>query len=185
MISVTELRAGTVFKDSNQYYLVVSYQHIKMGRGSGTVKVKVKNLTNGANLEKSFITGAKVEDVQLERRRVRYLYGNNKLHLMDMNTFEQFEIDKAIVSNKQKYLKEGLEILLFLAENKPLYVEVPKIVEYKVVQTGGLVKGTSVAAAYKDAVLENGLTIKVPLFIKEGDVIRVNTESGEYSERAK
>jgi elongation factor P len=185
MISVTELRSGKVFVEQGQYLLVLSYEHIKVARGSGTVKVKVQNLETGANVEKSFTTGAKVADVNLERKKVQYLYRDRELHVMDMNTFEQFALDLKIVDDIAKFLKEEMEIILFSVDDKPLYVEIPKIIDYKIMQTGGAAKGNTVGSSFKDAVMENGLVVKVPLFIKNGEVIRVDTKRGEYVERAK
>ncbi len=186
MISVNELRAGIVFEEQNQYFLVLSYEHIKTGRGSGNVKVKVRNLENGANVEKSYITGARVQDALLERKKAQYLYRDgSSFHLMDMDTYEQFEIGEKLVGDSAKYLKEGMEITLFLVGEKPLYIETPKIMDYIITQTGGAARGNTVGASYKDALLENGLTVKVPLFIKNGEVIRVDTRDGSYVERAK
>ena len=185
MISVTDLRSGVVFEENNQYLLVLSYEHIKVARGSGTVKVKVQNLETGANIEKSFQTGARVQNVNVERKKVQYLYTDDKVHVMDMTSYEQFELDRKLVEDMAKYLKEGLEITLFSVEGKPLYLEIPKIVDFKVTQTGGSARGNTVGASYKDAVLENGLVVKVPLFLKNGEMIRVDTRSGEYVERAK
>lgn len=185
MISVTELRSGTVFADKGSYFLVLSYEHIKMGRGSGTVKVKVKNLESGATVEKSFITGAKVQEVNLDRKKVQYLYKNGQgVHVMDIATYEQFTVDARLVADTSKFLREGMEMQLLAVDDKPVGIEIPKIMEYKVAQTGGAAKGNTVGAAQKDAVLENGLTVKVPLFIKTGEVIRVDTRSGQYVERA-
>ena len=185
MISVTDLRAGTVFEEQGQYYLVLSYDHIKMGRGSGTVKVKVKSLTSGSTTEKSFTTGARVQEADLVRKKVQYLYTDSKIHVMDMQTYEQESIDVRMVSDVAKFLKEGMEITLATVDSEPLFVEIPKIVDYKVTQTGGSARGNTVGASYKDAVLENGLVVKVPLFIKLGETIRVDTRSGNYVERAK
>ena len=186
MISVNDLRSGVVFEDKGEYFLVLSYEHIKMGRGSGTVKVKVKNLTTGATTDKSFITGAKVQKANLERKKVQYLHQDSQgYHLMDMNTYDQFTIEKRLVADMAKFLKEGLELMLFAVKEKPLYIEIPKICEYKVAQTGGSARGNTVGASYKDAVLENGLTLKVPLFIKTVEIIRVDTRTSEYVERAK
>lgn len=186
MISVTDLRAGTVFEDQGQYLLVLSYEHIKMGRGSGTVKVKVRNLESGATVDKTFNTGARVPDANLARRKAQYLYRDNRaFHLMDMASFDQFEIDQKIVGDSAKFLKENMEVTLFSVGEKPLYIEIPKIVDYKITQTGGSARGNTAGAAQKDAVLENGLTVKVPLFIQTGETIRVDTRSGQYVERAK
>lgn len=186
MISVTELRSGIVFEDKGEYFLVLSYEHIKMGRGSGTVKVKVRNLNTGSTIEKTFQTGAKIAEANLERKKVQYLYQNSQgYHLMDLVTYDQFVVEKKLIGDIAKFLKEGLELTLFAIGEKPFYIEIPKILEYKIVQTGGSARGNTVGASYKDAVLENGLTVKVPLFIKIGEVIRVDTRSGEYVERAK
>lgn len=185
MISVTELRAGTVFTEQGKFFLVLTYEHIKVARGSGTIRVKVQNLENGANIDKTFPTGAKVEDVNVERKKVQYLYTDSQVHVMDNETYDQFAIDTKLVSDVFKYLKEGMEIVLFSVEEKPLYIEIPKIVDYKITQTGGAARGNTVGASYKDAVLENGLVVKVPLFIKNGEVVRIDTRSGTYVERAK
>jgi elongation factor P len=186
VISVTELRAGTVFEDRGDYFLVLAYEHIKMGRGGGTIKVRVRNLTSGATIEKSFPNGARVADASLERKKVQYLYkeGQN-FHFMDMASFEQFTLGERLVGEYAPYLKEGLEIMLFTIGERPMYIELPKILEYKVAQTGGAAKGNTVGAAQKDALLENGLHVKVPLFIKNGEAIRVDTRTGVYVERAK
>jgi len=186
MISVNELGAGVVFNERGEYFLVLSYEHIKMGRGSGNIKVKVKNLSTGSTVEKSYITGARVQDASLERKRVQYLYQDSGgAHVMDMENFEQFVVDRKLVEDVIKFFKEGMELNLISAESKLLYVEISKILDYKVVQTGGSARGNTVGASYKDATLENGLTVKVPLFIKNGEIIRVDTRSGDYVERAK
>lgn len=186
MISVTDLRSGAVFEDQGQFWQVLSYEHIKMGRGSGNVKVKVRNLESGSTVEKSFITGAKVQDAQLSRKKVQYLYRDNEgVHLMDMESYEQFTVPGKLVSETAKYLKEGMEVNVLAIEDKAVSLEIPKIVEYKIAQTGGSSRGNTVGASQKDAVLENGLVVKVPLFIKNGEVIRVDTRSGQYVERAK
>ena len=185
MISVTELRAGAVFEDQGQYFLVVSYEHSKIARGSGNVRVKVKNLSTGGTIEKSFNTGARVTEASLDRKKVQYLYSDSQIHVMDMQSFEQVSIDKGLVSDAIKFLKEGMEIELYSVEDKPLHIQIPKIVDYKISQTGGSARGNTVGASQKEAVLENGLVVKVPLFIKTGEMIRVDTRSGQYVERAK
>lgn len=186
MINATELRAGIVFVDQGQYWLVLTYEHIKMGRGSGTIKVKVKNLVTGANVEKSFITGARVQEAALDRNKVQFLYKDGSgYHFMDTATYEQFELPERLIAYDGQFLKEGLEIQLFSVDGKPMYIDLPKILDYKVVQTGGSAKGNSVGATQKEAVLENGLIVKVPLFINNGEVIRIDTRDASYVERAK
>src|SRR5579872_5934609 len=113
MISVTELRAGTVFEERGDYFLVLQYEHIKMGRGGGTIKVRVRNLASGANIEKSFPNGARVQDASLERKKVQYLYRDGaNFNFMDNTTFEQFSLSEKLVGDYVPYLKEGLEITL-------------------------------------------------------------------------
>lgn len=186
MISVTELRSGVVFEDRGEYFLVLSYEHIKMGRGTGTIKVKVRNLASGATVEKSFMTGTRVNEASLDRKKVQYLYRDGEgFHFMDVVTYEQFQLNEKLVAEYGPYLKEGLEVLLFAVGDRPMYIEIPKILEYRVAQTGGSARGNTVGAARKDAVLENGLTVKVPLFINNSEIIRVDTRTGQYVERAK
>lgn len=186
MISVTELRSGTVYEENGQYLLVLSYEHIKMGRGSGNVKVKVRNLSSGAITDKSYITGAKVSDVQLTRNKVQYLYKDNQgYNIINNSTYDQYVLPERIVGSDGPYLKEGLEFLLFAVDDRPLYIELQKILDYKVVQTAGSAKGNTVGAAQKEAILENGLKVRVPLFVKVDDIIRVDTRDGSYVERAK
>ncbi len=187
MISVTDLRAaGTVFEDKGEYFLVLSYEHIKMGRGSGTIKVKARNLNTGATIVKSFATGARIQEAALIRRKVQYLYQDSQgSHFMDLATFEQFTLERRLVEDVAKFLKEGIGLTLGVVGERPVFVELPKIVDYKVLQTGGSARGNTVGATYKDAVLENGQTVKVPLFVKTGEIIRVDTRTGNYVERAK
>jgi elongation factor P len=185
MISVTELRAEAIFSEKGDYFLVLSYEHIKIARGSGTIKVKVRNLSTGSIVEKSFVTGAKVQDTHLERKKVRYLYTDNQVHIMDMHSYEQFVLDKRLISDIAKFLNEEMEIELFSVEGKPMYLQIPNIVSYKVTQTGGTTRGNTVGASQKEAIMNNGLVVKVPLFIKTGEEIRVDTRSGQYVERAK
>lgn len=186
MISVTELRSGVVFEDRGDYFLVLAYEHIKMGRGGGTIKVKVRNLITGANVEKSFPNGARFQEANLERKKVQYLYRDSQgFHFMDIVSFEQFSLGERLVAEFAPYLKESLELTLFAIGERPMYIEIPKILEYRVTQTGGSARGNTIGAAQKDAVCENGLHVKVPLFIKNGEIIRVDTRTGAYVERAK
>lgn len=186
MISVTELRAGTFFEDEGRVFEVLSYDHIKKGRGSGNIKVKVRNLENGSIVAKSFITGAQVQEVLPEKKKAQFLYSDGeKLHFMDGQTFEQCQVPKSLISGQEKFIKEGMEVSVLSWQDRLLSVELPKILEYKVDQTGPAYKGNSVTNVYKPAILENGLEVKVPIFVKEGEVIRVDTRTGEYVERVK
>lgn len=193
MISSTELRAGRTFQIDGTPYQILKYEHIKIGRGGATVRVSVRNLRTGGNDEKTFSTSQTVEEITTIKRRLQYLYsdGGNTV-FMDPKTYEQVEVGKNILKNDLLYLKEGdLADLLFWvegessSEDKPLGIDLPPKVNLTVVDTAPGIKGNSAANIYKSATLENGLVVKVPLFIKAGDKIRVDTRSGEYTERVK
>jgi len=186
MIPVTQLKAGVYFKDKNEIFEVLSYEHIKMGRGSGNIKVKVRNLESGAVIEKTFITGASVAEADLEKIKAQFLYKDkNNYYFMNNQTFEQFEVTEQQLGDKAQFLKEGLDLYLLIHEERPLTLELPRAVTYKVVQTGPAFKGNSVTNVYKPALLENGLEIKVPVFIKNGEMVKIDTKTKEYLERSK
>ncbi len=186
MLNVTELRAGTTFKDSQGIWEVASYKHTKMGRGAANIRVKVKNLKGGTIIEKTFTSGQKVEEIELAKIKGQFLYSDaENIVFMDPATFEQFGLPKVVATGKEKYLKEGEIYELSVADEAVLNLEIPKLVTLLVSETGPSVKGDTVSGASKDAVLENGLRVKVPLFIKTGDRVKVDTRSGEYVERTK
>lgn len=186
MVSVTELRNGAVFKEEGAPWMVLNYEHIKMGRGSGTIKVKVRNLKTGAITEKSFITGARVEDAELEKRKAQFLYHeDDHYHFMDPVSFEQFSIPSNIIGEQARFLKEGLELLLLVSDEQVLGIELPNSLVYSITETGPGEKGNTVSNVYKEAVLENGLIIKVPMFMSNGERVKVDTRTGLYVERVK
>lgn len=186
MISVTQLKPGIFFEEDKNIFEVLEYEHIKMGRGSGNVKIKAKNLKNGAIVNKSFITGAKVADITPEKLKAQFLYADgSSLHFMDSATFEQFQVSKEQVGDKSEFLKEGTQVQILSWNGQALRVELPKIVELKIIQTGANFAGGRETPGTKEAVLETGAAVQVPMFIKTGETIRVNTQSGLYVERAK
>lgn len=186
MLNVTELRDGAVFKEDNNLLQVLSYEHIKMGRGSGTVKVKVKNLKTGSITEKSFITGARVDEAAVEKRKVQYLYKDEESYnFMDPASFEQFTLTNQVIGEAVKYLKDGAEITLLVSEDEPLGIELPNNMVYSINETGSEEKGNTVSSVYKEAVLDNNLIIKVPMFMKVGDRVKIDTRTGQYVERVK
>lgn len=184
MISATELRAGTIFKENGETLEVLKYEHIKMGRGSATIKVKVRNLKTGSTTEKSFTSGARVEDLDPSKRKVQYLYFDSSgYHFMDQESYDQFDLSKSSLGGKEKFLKENETYVLLSLEDEPIDLEMPRSVELKVAETSPGVKGDTVSNVFKAAILENGATVQVPLFIKEGDLVKVDTKTGEYLER--
>lgn len=184
MISVTELRSGTIFEDNGNLYQVLYYEHIKMGRGSANIKVKIKNVRSGSITDKSFISGAKVNDVRVLKKELQYLYKDeDSAYFMDPLTFEQIEILLRILPEHQ-YLKEGETFSVSFLKDEPLFLNLPPKMEFTVIDTGPSIRGNSATNIYKDATLENGLKTKVPLFIKVGDRVKVDTRTENYSEKA-
>lgn len=184
MISVTKLRTGTVFKEDGNLFLVLEYKHIKLGRGNANIKVKVKDLKTGAVLKKTFLSGQKIEEVRLESKKAQYLYRDEEgFYFMDSSTFEQFKIKGEILGDRLKFLKEGVVYDIQFLEGEPLSFELPTFLELEVKETGPGVKGNSATNIYKKAVLENGLTVSVPLFVKVGEKVKVDTRTGEYGGR--
>lgn len=186
MLNVNELRNGAVFKEGNQLLQVLTYEHIKMGRGSGTIKLKVRNLKTGSVTEKSFTTGARVDEAQVEKRKASYLYrdGDN-FYFMDTISFDQFPLRSQVVGEEAQFLKEGLEVSLIVSENEALGLELPNSLIYTITETGPGEKGNTVSNVYKEATLDNGLVVKVPMFMQVGDKVKVDTRTGQYVERVK
>lgn len=184
MISVTELRAGTIFEEDGKLLQVLSYEHIKMGRGSANIKVKVKDLKSGATINKSFINGARVNDINLVKKDLQFLYKDkDSAHFMAPVSFEQIGIPLGKLSGHE-FLKEGENFSVSFFENEPLSLNLPPKLKLRVEETGPGVKGNSVSNVFKDATLENGIKTKVPLFIKTGDSISIDTRTGQYTEKA-
>ncbi len=197
MLEVTQLRAGTVFEDPSTHslgsgqagsgpWVVLKYEHIKMGRGSATIRVKIKNLRTGSVLEKSFINGARVQEVNLEKKRGQYLYQDGSGYVfMDPETYEQFSVAADLVGEQGRFLKEGTEVDLKFYGSESLSVELPLKMKFKISETEPGFKGNSVTNLYKDAVIETGAHVKIPLFVNQGEEVVINTETGEYVERVK
>lgn len=184
MLSVTELKSGTIFEDEGQIYQVLSYEHIKMGRGSANIKVRVKNLRSGSTVERSFINGARVNDVRVLKKDMQFLYkDSDALYFMNPVSFEQVTIPLKKFEGYE-YLREGENFSISFLDNEPLSLNLPPKMDLKVVETGPSLRGNSATNIYKDAILENGLKTKVPLFITVGSIVRVDTRTGAYSEKA-
>ncbi|MEK7521936.1 MAG: elongation factor P [Patescibacteria group bacterium] len=185
MINSTDLRNGTTFLSDGQPFIVLKYTFVKMGRGSATVKVKVKNLITGAITDKSFTSNNTVEDVRTTKRRLQYLYCDSETaYFMDPRNYEQVEMPLRVLGDQAAFLKEGSEVDVLFWDEGALSVDLPPSVVFTVTEADPGVKGNSASNMYKQAVLENGLKIKVPLFINRGERVRVDTRTGEYIERA-
>lgn len=186
MILVTQLRAGTAFQEKGEPYLVLKYEHVKLGRGTATIKVKVKNLKTGATSQRVFVSGARVEEVQTTRRRLQYLYQDGQnLCFMEPKTFEQYEIPIKAAGDQASFLQEQAIVEILFLDGQPLVLDLPPKMIFKVEKTTPGVKGDSATNVFKEATLENGLKLKVPLFIKEGEKVVIDTRTGEYVKRTK
>ena len=166
-------------------WTIIEFQHVKPGKGGAFVRTKLRNVRTGRVLDNTFRAGERVEQVRVERRTFQYLYEDDLgLHFMDTDTYEQMNLPVDAVPGRQ-YIKEGasIDILMHAETEQPLTTEIPGTVELKVTETEPGLKGDTATGATKPAVLESGATVNVPLFINEGDVIRVNTERGDYITR--
>ncbi|OGM21580.1 elongation factor P [Candidatus Woesebacteria bacterium RIFCSPLOWO2_01_FULL_37_19] len=186
MIQSTDLKNGVTFLSNGKPFRVMKYSHIKMGRGGATVRVTAKNLMDGNIEEKTYSSNVKVEDVGTSKRKLQFLYSEgNSVVFMDPINFDQVEIDRKIISDEIVYIKEGQEVNVLFWDEKPLSIDIPPKVRLKVTETAPGVKGNSATNVFKSAILENGLQVKIPLFINQDESVIVDTRTGEYVERAK
>ena len=185
MISVTDLRNGTKVEMEGGLWECLDYQHQKIGRGGAKVVAKFKNLETGSIVEKTFNSGEKLQDIFIDYKTMQYLYSDGDQYtFMDLETYEQPTLMKDQIGDGSKYLKENIEVTVDYFRGKALKVTLPNIVELKITQTDPGIKGDTVSGGSKPAILESGATVNVPLFINEGEVIRVDTRTGEYLGRA-
>ncbi len=184
MIDVNELRKGVTFTMDGELYKVLEYQHHKPGRGKATIRTTLRNLRSGSTIQHNFISGDRVDDIRIERRGVQYLYNDGDLYyFMDTETYEQKALPTAVLEDKVPYMKESMELVLSTYEDEPMDVELPTTVELRVVEAELAVAGDTATGAQKKVTLETGLKTQVPLFIEEGDVIRVDTRNKKYVTR--
>ena len=181
MLSVTELRMGVTFVYKDDPYQVLSYHHHKMGRGGSNIRIKMRNLRTGMILEETFKGGDSFPEANLDKRRAQYLYGDSiTLALMDLETFEQFELAREIVGDLTNYITEGSEVEVLLFDEKPIGVSLPIKVIVTIKETAPGFKGDTAARSYKPATLESGATVQVPFHVKPGDKIVIDTRTGDY-----
>jgi elongation factor P len=185
MIISTDLKNGTTFLYEGKPYRILKYSHQKIGRGGATVKVTARNLISGNQEDKTFPPSAKFEEIATSKKNLQYLYSDaNDAFFMNPISFDQITISLDILAGDLNFLKEGEYVDVHFWDDRPLSVDLPSKVVLKVVDTPPGVKGNSATNIYKPATAENGLKLKVPLFIKNGDKIRVDTRTGAYVERA-
>lgn len=184
MIDVNDLRKGVIFELDNSLFRVLEYTHHKPGRGNAIIRIKARNLRTGSTIEKTFNSGDRIQDVRLDYHNVQYLYkdGDNYV-FMDGETFEQSTIPGELISESARFLKEGMEVKITFFQNEPLDIELPTSVDLKVVRADIAVRGDTATGVTKKVTVETGAQIDVPIFVKEGDTIRVDTRTGEYVTR--
>lgn len=189
MISVTQLRQGVTFLWQDAPHRIVSYSHTHMGRGGGTIRVKVKNLYTGAMFEQTFKSGDKVEDIDIQKKQMQFLYADSdELVFMDGITYEQMSVAKDVVGERAGFLQEGENAWLLVWQHddkeEVLDIDLPASVIMTVKDAAPGEKGNSASNMYKDGVLENGMKVRIPLFVNAGDQIKVSTDDGSYLSRA-
>ncbi len=184
MINTNDFKTGLTITYEGNLYQVLEFQHVKPGKGAAIVKTKLKNLRTGSIVEQTFNSGIKVPTAHVDKIKMQYLYNDGNMYsFMNMNTYEQVEIDKSQISNEVKFLKEGMEVILYFYENEMLGIELPEKIDFKIIQTEPAVKGNTATNATKDAIIETGYLVKVPLFIEQDEEIIVSTKDGKYVSR--
>lgn len=184
MIDAGELKKGITIELDGQLYQILDFQHIKIGRGSAQIRLKLRDIRAGHITERSFQASEKFPRAFIERRPVQYLYNDGGLYyFMDTESFEQMPLDKALLNEALSYLKDELTLQLLTYKGEAIGIDLPVSVELQVAETGPGFKGNTASAGSKPAKMETGITIQVPFFINTGDIIKVDTRTGEYLER--
>ncbi len=184
MISTNEFRTGITVEIDGELYQIIDFQHVKPGKGAAFVRTKLKNLLSGSTVEKTFRAGEKIAKAHVERKQMQYLYNDGDLyHFMDTDTFEQLPIGKDVVEDEKKFLKDNMVLDIAMHGSTIIGLELPNFVELEVTETEPGIKGDTATGATKNATVETGAIVQVPLFINVGDVLRVDTRSGGYMTR--
>ena len=184
MIATSDFRKGStrvLFRD--EPWIVVDFQHVKPGKGGAFVRTKLKNLITGRILEETFRSGEKFSDPDLEKKKMQFLYADNLAHFMDQKDFDQIDLDISVIDSVRDFLQEGQEYDILFFEGKPINVEPPMFMILEVKETIPGVKGDTAQGGSKPATLETGLVISVPLFVEEGERIKIDTRNRSYVER--
>ena len=185
MAETTDIKKGAVIRHQNDLYVVKDFSFVNPGKGAAFTKTKMKSISSGKNIEITYKTGESVDVVQVERQNMQYLYESGGMYsFMNKDTYETVEVSEDIIGDDKKYLKEGLVVIALMHEGHPVSIPMPKKIQYTVVTAPHAVKGdTAGGSVTKEIILDNGLTVQAPIFIKEGTEIMVNTDSGDYDGR--
>jgi len=184
LISANDLRKGMMVRIDGDLCAILSYQHVKPGKGPAFVKAKIRKIRKNSTVEKTLRPDEKVEDVYIDRRKMQYLYSDGEHAVfMDLESYEQESVPLESIAEEQIFLKEGLEVEVAFYEGEIISLDLPIFVELKITHTEPGLKGDTATTTFKAAKVETGSTIQVPLFVNEGDAIKVDTRTGEYMER--
>lgn len=185
IISTSDFRNGLTIELGGQMFRIVEFQHVKPGKGAAFVRTRLKNVETGAVVDKNFRAGEKVEEAVLVHRRMQYLYRDDENYvLMDLESYEQIDAGPGVIGEASSYLVENQEFSVFMRKGRPVTIELPAAVKLEVAEAEPWLKGDTTGASTKPVTLVTGLVVQVPLFIEEGDTLKVDTRSGSYIERA-
>ncbi len=186
MASTSDFRNGYTFSYNGNIYKIVEFLHVKPGKGNAFVRTKLKSVQSGKVIEKTFRAGERINEVRLDAKKMQYLYSDDSaFYFMDMDTFEQTPIPASLMDEVKNFIKESMEIKILFNGDEPIDIEIPPFVEAEIVETDPGVKGDTATGGTKPARLETGLVLNVPLFVQQGEKVKVDTRSGEYVERVK
>lgn len=186
MASTTDFRNGLVIKFDGDLYTMVEFQHVKPGKGGAFVRTRLKNIKTGRVIDHTFRSGEKVEDVRLEKKPMQYLYGSeDEFVFMDNNTYDQISCPENVIGEASRFIKEGMNVEILFHGKEPIGVDLPIFVELEITKTDPGIRGDTASGGSKPATLETGFVIQVPLFLEEGEKVKVDTRSGSYVERVK
>lgn len=186
MLNLSDIKNGKALTLNNEPYLVIFHQHSKTGRAGAVLRTKLRNLKTGAAAEKTFQGSDKIEEAEITKSKAQFLYREGENYFfMDNATYEQFSLSKSVLGDFTNYLIEGTEVTVLIYGTTPINIELPVKMDFKVVEAPPAIRGNTADGGTKQVTLETGIQVNTPLFVKQGDVIRINTETGEYSERAK
>jgi len=183
MISTSDFRNGITIIYDGSLFKILYFQHVKPGKGGAFVRTKLKNLNTGATIEKTFRAGEKMEQAILETKKMQFLYKDQHYNFMDMENYEQVQLSEEQVSGEKGYFLENMELSVVYHNDRPISIELPIFIEAKVMETEPGIKGDTVGTSFKPARIETDAMVQVPLFINNGDMIKVDTRTGEYMTR--
>ncbi|HET6349899.1 MAG TPA: elongation factor P [Candidatus Krumholzibacteria bacterium] len=184
MADTSDIRNGLIMNMDGQYWAVQEFLHVKPGKGGAFVRTKIKNLLTGQVKDQTFRSGEKIVEVRVVRQPFQFLYKSGDVyHMMDKSTYEQIELQESLVEDARYYMKENIDVDILLDGDKPLTIELPNFVDLLVTQAEPAVRGDTAQGGSKSATLETGLVVQVPLFLSEGDTVRVDTRTGKYVTR--